>query len=182
MPVGLRILVAMAVKGAKNSTETANEPGRRRPLWFERLDDILTEANRLAAAEQGGTLVQNGNWTLGQILGHLAGWMNFAFDGYPREIHAPLPVRLILKLFQKRILTGGMMAGVKIRGTKDGTVANEIIPTDEGLRRLGPAIERLKAQSPVILNPAFGHLTHDEWIALNLRHAELHLGFLDTTG
>ena len=27
------------------------------------------------------------------------------------------------------------------------------------------------------MHPIFGKLTHDEWIAINLRHAELHLGF-----
>lgn len=150
----------------------------RRPLHFDALDDIIAEARRLADAERQGRLVQNGNWTLGQILGHLAGWMNFAFDGYPPQVKAPLPVRLVLRLFKNRILNSGMMAGVKIRGAPGGTVATDIISTDEGLRRLQPAVDRLKSRSPTIINPAFGPLTHEQWIALNLRHAELHLGFL----
>jgi hypothetical protein len=31
--------------------------------------------------------------------------------------------------------------------------------------------------SPTTGNPAFGKLTHEQWIQLNLRRAELHPGF-----
>ena len=37
---------------------------------------------------------------------------------------------------------------------------------------------RLDARPPDAPNPIFGRLTHDEWKAINLRHAELHMGFL----
>ena len=40
------------------------------------------------------------------------------------------------------------------------------------------AFERLQASCPPHENILFGKLTHDEWIQMNLRHAELHLGFL----
>jgi hypothetical protein len=33
---------------------------------------------------------------------------------------------------------------------------------------------------PTIPHALFGPLTHDEWIAQHLRHAELHLSFLRT--
>ena len=39
-------------------------------------------------------------------------------------------------------------------------------------------MERLQAEAPTAPNVIFGQLTHEEWIAINLRHAELHLGFL----
>ena len=48
---------------------------------------------------------------------------------------------------------------------------------DEGLRRYRAAMERLRATAPTIPNPVFGRLTHEQWIQLNLRHAELHLSF-----
>ena len=51
------------------------------------------------------------------------------------------------------------------------------LTVDEALARLRTALERLKSEAPQAPNVIFGPLTHNEWIALNLRHAELHLGF-----
>jgi hypothetical protein len=39
-------------------------------------------------------------------------------------------------------------------------------------------MEQLKTQAPTAPSPILGTLTHEEWIAMHLRHAELHLGFL----
>jgi hypothetical protein len=38
-----------------------------------------------------------------------------------------------------------------------------------------PARVDAQRTSPTIGNPAFGKLTHEQWVQLNLRHAELHL-------
>ena len=150
----------------------------RRTLRFDTIDDTLAEADRLAAAEREGRLRQIGNWTLGQSLGHLATWADFAFDGYPPLVaHPPLPVRLIAQMLRNRILTKGMMPGMKIGRVPGGTLGTEPLSTEEGLSRFRRAFERLRATSPTIPNPALGPLTHDQWTQLNLRHAELHLGF-----
>lgn len=155
---------------------------QRRTLRFESVDDALAEAERLAAAEREGRLDRAGNWSLGQSLGHLATWANFAFDGYPPAVRAPLPVRMILRLMRGSILSKGMMAGVKIRGVPDGTLGLEPIDPAEGLARFRAAMERLRTTAPQIDNPAFGRLTHEQWVQLNLRHAELHLGHLVPRG
>ena len=157
--------------------ESATPPQQRRRLRFETIDDALAEAERLAAAEREGRLSRAGNWTLGQTLGHLAVWANFAFDGYPPQVRAPLPVRLVLRLMRNRMLRQGMPAGVRIRNIPDGTVGLDDLPADEGLSRFRAAMERLRRTPPTIPNPIFGPLTHEQWIQLNLRHAELHLGF-----
>ena len=154
------------------------ETTQRRHLRFETADEALSEAERLVAAEQAGQLDRVGNWTLGQALGHLATWANFAFDGYPPAIRAPLPVRIILRAIRGRILSKGMMTGVRIRGVPEGTLGLDPLDADEGLTRFRVAMERLRATSPEIDNPAFGRLTHEEWVRLNLRHAELHLSHL----
>ena len=154
----------------------------RRELHFSTIDDALAEANRLAEAEREGRLTKSGNWTPGQALGHLATWANFAFDGYPDVIRPPLPIRAILRLLKNRVLGKGMMAGVKMRGVPGGTVGTEVLPPDEGLARYRAAMERLRTDAPTNVNPVFGPLTHEQWIQLNLRHAELHLSFLDVSG
>jgi hypothetical protein len=35
----------------------------------------------------------------------------------------------------------------------------------------------LKVEAPKNLNPIFGALTHEEWIKMNIGHANLHLSF-----
>ena len=151
----------------------------RRPLHFATVADALAEADRLAAADHCGLLEQRGNWTLGQALGHLATWANFAIDGYPPEVaHLPLLVRVIGRLLRNRVIRGPMMSGMRIGRLPNGTLATDVLPTDEGLRRFRAAYERLAIATPIPSNPAFGPLTHQQWIDLNLRHAELHLGFL----
>jgi hypothetical protein len=109
-------------------------------------------------------------------LGHLATWADFAFDGYPESVRAPLPVRLILRTMRGTILNKGMMPGVKVGRIPGGTLGLEPMEAEEGLRRVREAYRMLLATPPSIPNPAFGTLTHEQWIQLNLRHAELHLG------
>ena len=149
----------------------------RRKLRFQTMDDALAEAERLVAAERDGRLVQVGTWPLGQTLGHLATWTSFALDGYPSSISPPAPVRWIGRLLRNRVINKGMMPGMKIRNVPGGTLGLEPMSADEGLRRYRTALERLRGNAPTIANPVFGRLTHEQWIQLNLRHAELHLGF-----
>src|SRR5688572_11954221 len=139
---------------------------KRRYLRFVTIDDALAEAEQLVAAERDGRLSRVGNWPFGQTLGHLATWANFALDGYPPEVTAPWPVRAIARLLRKRILTKGMMAGVKVGKVPGGTVGLEPMPADEGLRRYRAAMERLRATPPTVVNPVFGRLTHQQWIDL----------------
>jgi hypothetical protein len=152
-------------------------PTQRRKLRFDTIDVALAEAQRLVEVERAGGLTSCGNWTLGQAIGHLATWADFAFDGYPDAVRAPLPVRLILRLLRNRILNQGMMTGVKIGRLPGGTLGVDVLPADEALARYRAAMQRLRAAAPTLVNPAFGRLTHEQWIQLNLRHAELHLSF-----
>lgn len=151
---------------------------QRRTLRFETIDAALAEADRLVAAEREGRLMRTGNWPLGQMLGHLATWANFAFDGYPPEVRAPLPVRMILRLMRNGILTKRMMPGIKVGRVPGGTLGLEPMSVDDGLARYRVAMERLRTTAPTITNPVFGALTHEQWIQLNLRHAELHFSYL----
>jgi hypothetical protein len=52
------------------------------------------------------------------------------------------------------------------------------MPLDEAVERTRRVMERLKTEAPPMPGAALGPLTHEESIAINLRHAELHLGFM----
>lgn len=152
---------------------------RRRAIRFETIPEAIAEAERLALSDRQGKVVRKGNWGVGQALGHCATWADFGFDGYPPNVQAPWLVRSMLQIMKGWILSRGMMAGVKIRGIPDGTLGIEPLKPEVGLERFRTAYERLSDRCPTWTNPVFGPLTHAEWIQLNLRHAELHLSFLD---
>ncbi|MFN0132169.1 MAG: DUF1569 domain-containing protein [Phycisphaerales bacterium] len=150
---------------------------KRRPLRFETIAQALAEAERIAAAERAGSLNRLGNWSVGQTFGHLATWATLAFDGTP--LKPPWFIRLILKLQKNKYLNKGLPAGVKIPKVPGGTLGTEPLSTDDGLARLKAAFSRIDREAPTKPNVIFGPLCHDEWKRLQLRHAELHLSFLD---
>jgi hypothetical protein len=154
--------------------DTRKVPGRRL-LRFESIDQVLIDVDRLAAAERAGKLRRLGNWTLGQALGHLASWAEYGYTGAP--LKTPFFIRWVLRMRKQKFLYGPMRSGVRIPGVEGGTLATDPVPLDEALDRYRRVLTRLKAEPPTAPSPIFGPLTHEEGIALTLRHAELHLGF-----
>jgi hypothetical protein len=148
---------------------------RRHPR-FASIDEVLKEVDRLAELDRAGRLTCLGNWTFGQIIGHLATWAEFNFT--PAPLQTPWFIRMILRLRKNRMVNGEMPAGVKIPGVPNGTLGTEPASLDVSLPRYRAVLERLRREPPTAPSPAFGMLTQTEAIKLNLRHAELHLGFL----
>jgi hypothetical protein len=167
--------MSKATQASSVPVETAKVADRRM-LRFETIDQLRAEVDRLVEAERAGRLGRLGNWTLGQTLGHLAAWAEYSYTGAPLKV--PFFIKWILRLRKRRFLYGPMRAGVKIPGVEGGTLAREPLPLDEALGRWRRVMERLEREAPTAPNPIFGLLEHQEWIAVTLRHAELHLGFL----
>jgi Protein of unknown function (DUF1569) len=149
----------------------------RRRLRFQNFDEVLADAEMLAEAKRLETLRVTGNWALGQTIGHLAFWANAPFDGYPTMRRPPLMMRLMLPLMKYSILNKGMPAGIRIPDAPDGTFGVEPMATDEALGALRRAYDRLRDRAPTNANPILGAMSHEDWVKLNLRHAELHLSF-----
>jgi hypothetical protein len=151
---------------------------QRRKLWFHSIEELLQELDRIEAAEKSGTLKALGNWTPGQILSHVSAWIEYGWDGYPIGA-PPFFIKWLLKLMVRRQLRKGMPAGIKIPGIDGGTKGQELMPTDAAIARLRKALHRLQnGELAVHDSPAFGPMSHEDRILLNLRHAELHLSFL----
>jgi hypothetical protein len=147
----------------------------RRKIHFDTLDQMLDDVHRLADAERQGKLRCTGNWTLGQILNHLATWMNFAYQPVP--VTVPWFFRLIGPLIKHRVLNGSLPVGSRIPNVPGGTLGTERLSLDDGLAKIEAAVARLKSQPTTQPSPLFGRLTDQEWQKLTLRHAELHLSF-----
>ncbi|MDP1662316.1 MAG: DUF1569 domain-containing protein [Phycisphaerales bacterium] len=158
-----------------SAIETKHVQGRRR-LHFASIDDALRDAELISEADRNGTLKRLGNWTPGQAFGHIAGWIGYALDGYPPDLRPPWIIKIILRCMKSKYLRG-LPAGARIPKIEGGTKNLEVYSTDEGLSRLRAAWERLAKAAPPRPNIILGELTHEEWIALNLRHAELHQSF-----
>jgi hypothetical protein len=148
----------------------------RRKLHYQSIDELLADVDRIVAADKSGTLRRTGNWTAGQAFGHLASWINYSYEGYPMK--TPWFIRVILRFMKKKYLRNGMPAGVRIPGAAEGTYATQAMSTDQGAQQLRQALHRLKkGELSKFDSPAFGPMPLEERIALNLRHAELHLSF-----
>ena len=148
-----------------------------RNLRFSSVDECVAEVQRILAAAEEGRLNSCGNWTPGQIMAHVAAWINYGYDGFPIG-RPPLIVRWFLRLRLKKLLRDGMSRGVRIPGVKGGTVGMEELDTSVAAQRLLQALRRLQSEEAVFDSPAFGAMSMEDRIALNLRHAELHLGFI----
>ncbi|MBM4001708.1 MAG: DUF1569 domain-containing protein [Planctomycetes bacterium] len=150
---------------------------QRRKLHFDSYEQLLAEAERLAAAERVRNL---GNWSLGQVLKHLAIVMHNSIDGFRNR--PPLPIRLLLRMMKNRFVRRPHPSGIQL----PKSTSAEIIPgpettTQDGLISLRDAIRRLRTDSRRVNHPAFGKLTREEWDQMNFRHAELHLSFIEIT-
>ena len=150
-----------------------------RILRFDSIDDCIEEVHRINAAGKQGTLFTTGNWTAGQIMAHVAAWIEYGYEGYPIG-KPPFFIRWILRSGLKKTLQKGMSRGVRIPGLPDGTVGIEDMEVPNATGRLLGALEKLRSpEGAVFASPGFGAMSHEDRIRLNLRHAELHLGYLD---
>jgi len=146
----------------------------RRVLHFDSIDDILADAEQMAAAD---TRVI-GNWSQGQIYQHLAVAMNQSIDGM--DLTIPWYIRLVAPLMKKRFLTKSLSAGFQLPNNTKLRPAE--VSTEDGLNALHAAVERLKSEQTRRPNAILGELSLDEWNQLHCRHAELHMSFIVPAG
>ena len=154
------------------AVKTGKVTGRRK-VHYDSYQDLLNDAERLA----GGEVRLLGNWSFGQILGHLARSMEFAIDGAPFK--APWAMRCIARLFMRqRLITRPMPAGFKLPGRAAEHLVPDPLSTEEGMASLRAAIQRMHDETERQPHALLGELSLDEWDSLQLRHAEMHLSFV----
>lgn len=150
----------------------------RRSLHFNGLDDVVREVESLRASGYD----RAGNWDLAQTCSHLAEWMRFPLDGFPRP---PAPVRAMLwvmkntfgrRQLRKVLATSSMPAGGP---TMPETVATAGGDETVAAERLRQTVARFKAHTgPLHASPLFGELDRETATRLQLVHCAHHLSFL----
>ena len=149
----------------------------RREIRFESLAELRADVERLRGAAADGSIQPLGNWSLGQASQHLARFMVCSIEGFDKAPFFLRPLGMVLQLLQgKRILNKPPPPGFPIPSTlsffPDGDADDEAASAE-----LLAVIERVEKEKCVQPSPLLGKLTHEKWIQLHLRHAELHLSF-----
>jgi Protein of unknown function (DUF1569) len=144
----------------------------RRHLEFRSLDDVVADAEKLVSS---GRVKILGNWPLNQLLMHEATAINDSIDGMNGK--APWYFRLIGPFLKRTILTKGLRAGFQLPKEREAASYPAASSDREALEKLRKAAARVKTERMTSPHPLLGELSHDEWMQLHLRHAELHQSF-----
>lgn len=159
------------------TTPADTKTAERRTLVFTSLDDVRRDLDVLERTHGEGALRVTGNWSPGQTLAHLAQVFQYSFDGFP--FTAPLALRLIGPLLKKRILRSPITPGLRLRGGSSVLEPKQDVHFEDGMAALRAQLDRIDAGERMTQrSPLLGRMSHDDWLALHRRHAELHLGFL----
>lgn len=152
------------------STSIAKE---RRTVQYKSLQELVADAEQLAAVPHETV----GNWTFVQILWHLTESMNASFDGY--QFRANWLVRkIVAPMIKKSLLTKPMKPGYPTPKVALSRMPTDGLSSEQALDDLRSAVARFEQETPTGFHPLFGHMTPEEWNALHLRHAELHMSFV----
>ena len=156
----------------------AKQEPKKRKLKFKNLDEMMAEVRSLH--ENG--YISNGNWTLGQVCGHLANWMRYPIDGFPVP---PIPLRLMFWVM-KHTVAPGMKRKILAEGFKGGTpTAPESVPSQEfsdleGIDQLQRIVDRTRSfEGDLLPSPLFGEMDEESHVTVTLLHAEHHLGYME---
>jgi len=150
----------------------------RRELHYASLEEFQADVERMAHLKFRTV----GHWSYPQILDHLAKTMLCSLDGF--GFKAPWFVRILIgPLFKNSFLTKPMKAGYRL----PEKMAGALLPARDlslatALEHIRTAISRCRNETPAADHPAFGKLASQEWNALYLRHAELHMSFVVAEG
>jgi hypothetical protein len=149
----------------------------RRELHFETLDDILADAEQVTAGPHHAT----GNWTAAQNLWHVAFTIGMLGRGLDQSF--PLPMKVlgrVLRTFKMHVkpIKPGLNPPSKVAAVFHPP---EETTLDAALQKLRDEIAYANENGMPHPSPLFGKLPPDQAVAMQCRHAELHLGFIHPT-
>ncbi len=154
--------------------ETKKVTDRRR-LHFTRMSDILADVDAL----DGPDLRTTGNWTPAQDVAHVATIIRRSLDGFD-GLKAPLAVRLLVRLVRNKALREPFKPGIQLpEKFRKVFVPDAATTWQDATSAMRHEIGRIEnGERMTVPSPVFGALSHEQWVQLHCRHAELHLSFI----
>jgi hypothetical protein len=150
----------------------------RRSLTFLTLDDAVRDADTLLV--RGYDRV--GQWDLGQVCRHLALWLSYPVEGFPK---APLLLKPFFWAFRKTLAPGVFRKALASGTMKAGlTTIPQSVPkpgddTVLAVAAFRNAVARWTNHTgPVHPSPLFGSVSREHWTQAHLIHSAHHLSFL----
>ncbi len=148
----------------------------RRELEFASLDEVLEDIESLAANETRTT----GNHSFAEIIRHLA-ITNEMVTGKFVPPKLPLFMRLAMPFIRNRILSGPVNPGFKLPNHMEEFFwLNEVTSVDDAITRFRSSIELVREKGLLPFHPIFGKSSNEQTSALLLKHAAMHLSFVDS--
>jgi hypothetical protein len=139
----------------------------RRTLDFQSLDEVMPEVERLV---EGHNTV--GQWSLAQILDHLATAIRLTALGRVEPTPRPHSEAFRRRFFQRRRFPEGVEA------PHPRLIPQADADLQASMARLREAIERWgSVEGPFPAHPLLGQLSKDEWAQFHCIHCAHHLGF-----
>jgi hypothetical protein len=155
--------------------------GGRRPVRLSTLDDLALEVERVAASATSGSVRPLGNWSPAQVLWHIGRLMELSFDGFPfRYRRGPIWVTRLFRLLAWRWLIALAFRPGFQNPPEAATLEPEpSVSLEEAAAYLKRQIARVRGGERMTQEcSGEGPYSHEQWVYIHLRHAELHLSFL----
>lgn len=154
---------------------------QRRDLVLRSLDDMIRDVETLLTAGYDKV----GKWDLGQVCGHIAKWLSYPIDGFPKPGCFLGSVLWLIRItvgkrIKKKILATGRFrdGGPTMPDSLVGAGADEVA----AVAKLKETVERFKRHTGAIHpSPLFGKMNREELTRLHLIHCAHHLSFLIPT-
>lgn len=150
----------------------------RRTLSFTTMAEILSDVEMLdAAVKDGKTISATGNWTPAQIIEHVMYFIDGSMDGF--DFKAPLIFRIFGKFARSHILNKPMKPGIKLPPKMSMVIASPKSTWPDAISHARKAILRVEAGKYMSKpSPLLGKMTHQDWVKMHCRHAEMHHSFI----
>ena len=163
------------------ATVNSGRVGGRRPVRLPTLADLAHEVDRIAAAATTGAVRPLGNWSPAQVLWHIGRLMELSFDGFPfRYRRGPTWITRLFRLLAWRWLIAlALRPGFQNPPEAATLEPGPSISLEEAAAYLKRQVARARGGERMTQECSVeGPYTHEQWVYIHLRHAELHLSFL----
>jgi hypothetical protein len=145
------------------------------------VEDLLAEIERVAVAEAAGRVRPLGNWSPAQVVWHISRLMELSFDGFSwRYRRGPTWLtRLIRFLSWRWLIQLAFAPGFQNPPEAAALEPPPAVSMEEAVADLRRQVERIRRGERMTQAAGVeGPYSHEQWLYIHLRHAELHLSFL----